>query len=831
MTARTMLEQKLVVPVEKLSWRCDPSGLGFESTEEVAICTHIIGQRRAIDALRLGLEVQGVGYNIFVSGPVGTGRTTTVKCLLEEIDKDKKVPDDKCYVNNFSDPDQPTMLRLPAGQGKLFQKSMDELVDYLIKNLPQVFESETYERRKNAIVEEFKSKSTARAREFERKVGDAGFVLVQPSPAGKPELVPLVDGKPSSMEELKIAVDEGRAAKEYYDKLSAKFHTLQDELNAVVKEMRGNERAAREALVALDKEMVRPTIHDRLNEMKEHFKTQASSPKPQAETPAPGAQSSAPGSNPVARYLDQVENAVLEDPARFREKPPAEQALPFPMPVGDPFMEFRVNILVDNSDQKNAPVVFETSPSYKNLFGTVERVWDRSGQWRTDFSKIKAGSIMRADGGFLVMNALDLFAEPAVWPTLKRTLRNRAVEIQSYDPFSMLSLSAIKPEPISIDVKVLLIGDPQVYEILYSADEEFQKLFKVRSDFDWEMPLEPDSIQQYATLMKTLCQRECLRPFDSSGVAAVVEYGVRLAGRTNKLSTRFNVIADLLKEADYWAVKDSAKFVQARHVEKAIDERIDRASLVEEKIQNMIDQGLILIDTAGAAVGQVNGLAVYDTGELTFGKPSRITARVGVGGAGIINIERESQMSGRIHDKGVLILSGFFRDHFAQDKPLAMNASICFEQSYSGVEGDSASSTEVYALLSALSALPIRQDLAVTGSVNQKGEIQPIGGVNQKIEGFFETCNARGLTGTQGVIIPIQNVGDLMLRKNVVEAVKEGKFQIYAVSTVEEGIELLTGQPAGAADSTGEYPEGTVYQRVDQRLEELSRIWQAYNKP
>jgi lon-related putative ATP-dependent protease len=369
-----------------------------------------------------------------------------------------------------------------------------------------------------------------------------------------------------------------------------------------------------------------------------------------------------------------------------------------------------------------------------------------------------------------------------------------------------------------------------VYEILYSADEEFQKLFKIRSDFDWEMGLSPDSIQQYATLMKTLCQKECLRPFDSSGVAAVVEFGVRLAGRVNKLSTRFNIVGDLLKEADYWAGKDSAKFVQVQHVEKAIEERIDRASLIEEKIQEMINQGMILIDTQGAVVGQVNGLAVYDTGEISFGKPSRITARVAVGGSGIINIERESQMSGRIHDKGVLILSGFLRDRFAQDKPLAMSASICFEQSYSGVEGDSASSTEVYALLSALAGLPIRQDLAVTGSVNQKGEIQPIGGVNHKIEGFFDTCRAKGLTGTQGVIIPIQNVGDLMLRKNVIEAVREGKFRICAVKTVEEGVELLTGVAAGTRDATGHYPEGTVYHLANRKLEELSRIWQTYSR-
>ncbi|MEO0108525.1 MAG: AAA family ATPase [candidate division WOR-3 bacterium] len=534
----------------------------------------------------------------------------------------------------------------------------------------------------------------------------------------------------------------------------------------------------------------------------------------------------------VDDYLAQVKAHILDHLDDFKEEPAPSSPLPLP-PFAqgrDAFVEYDVNVVVDNAETQGAPVLVETSPTYLNLFGTIERVWDRSGQWRTDFTKIKAGSLLRADGGFLVMNALDLFLEPGVWPTLKRALRNQEVEIQSYDPFSMLALSAIKPEAIAIDVKVILIGDPEVYEILYAFDEEFPKLFKIRADFDWEMKNSPEAIAQYATLIKTLCGKEQLRPFDSTGVAAAVEFGARLAGRANKVSTRFNVISDLLKEADYWAAKENAPRVEERHVDKAIAERIDRASLLEEKLQNMIDEGLILIDTTGSVVGQVNGLAVYDTGELTFGKPSRITAKVAVGSSGIINIEREAQLSGRIHDKGVLILSGFLRDRFAQHRPLAMSASICFEQSYSGVEGDSASSTEVYALLSALSGLPIRQDLAVTGSVNQKGEIQPIGGVNQKIEGFYDVCRAKGLTGTQGVLIPVQNVGDLMLRKDVVAAVEQDKFAIYAVSTIEQGIELLTGWPAGTPDESGRYPRGSVYALVDARLEELARKWQEFRK-
>ncbi|MEO0107775.1 MAG: ATP-binding protein [candidate division WOR-3 bacterium] len=836
--AAQALEARLALPVEKLRWRCVEESLGFETTRELPACTHIIGQRRAVEALRMGLNLHGTGYNIFVAGPGGTGRATTVRGRREEVERVWKAPSDKCYVNNFTDPDQPTLILLPAGEGRKFQKAMDGLIEYLTKNLPIAFESPSYERRRTDIVEEFKSKSTTRAREFERKVAEAGFALVQPSPVAKPELVPLVDGKPSSMEELKVAVTEGRAAKEYYDKLAATYHALQDELNAVVKEMRKYERTARELLAALDKDVARPIVHERIAELQERFarsslaRTNARDPDAPAVLPGPEHKSdpdqpaesdTRPGR--LASYLDQVENAILDDLSRFLQKPEAQ---PSPV-VGDPFLEFRVNVLVDNSNERDAPVIFETSPSYKNLFGTIERVWDRSGQWRTDFTKIKAGSLLRADGGFLVLNALDLFQEPAVWPALKRTLRNRALEIQSYDPFSMLALSALKPEPIEINVKVILIGDPEIYQILYTFDDAFRKLFKIRADFDWEMPRNPESIGQYSTLIRTLCAKEGMRPFHRSGVAAAIEFGARLSGRQNKLSTQFNIIADILKEADYWAEKEGSQTVQACHVKQAIAKRIERANLTQEKIQELINEGMILIATQGAAIGQVNGLAVYDTGELTFGKPARITAKVAVGGSGVINIERESQLSGRIHDKGVLILSGFLRDRFAQDKPLAMNASICFEQSYSGVEGDSASSAEVYALLSALSGLPLRQDFAVTGSVNQRGEIQPIGGVNQKIEGFFDTCLAQGLTGTQGVIIPVQNQADLMLREDVLDAVREGKFRICAVSTIEEGIELLTGVPAGERDSSGRYPPGTVYQRADERLRELSRLWQSYS--
>lgn len=800
--------QQFVVPKEKLRWHCDPKSLGFKTTEELDICTKIIGQRRAVDALRLGLEIESLGYNIFVTGPLGTGRTTTVKCLLDEIEKDKTTPDDKCYVNNFRNSDMPRLIRLPAGKGKRFQKDMNSLVDYLIKNIPLILESERYHRQKTEIVESFKEKGSAKVHDFEKKVAQAGFTLIQTVPFARPELVPVIEKTAIKISDLPAVVEEGKITKDEYEKLKEQHRELTDELVKIYKEIRDYEKKTREALVNLDHDIIKPVVAEQIDEIREHYQNEK-----------------------LTEYLKEVENSILENLNLFREKPEEKPSpIPIPMPIGDPFLEYRVNVIVDNSEEKGAAVIFETMPSYKNLFGTIERVWDRSGQWRTDFTQIKAGSLLRADGGYLVIEALDALIEPGVWSALKRTLRNRIMEFQNYDPYSFLALSALKPEPIEISVKVIMIGDPYIYSMLYAYDEDFAKVFKVRADFDWSMDLNAEALKQYGTVIKTIADKEKLKPFDQTAVATIVEYGVRLAGRKNKISTKFNIVADILKEASYWAGKENAKVVLQKHVDKAIDVRIDRVRLIEEKIQEMIDQGLILIDTKGKVIGQVNGLSVYDTGEYSFGCPSRITAKTSVGNSGIINIEREAQLSGRIHDKGVLILSGYLRDKYAQDKPLVMSGSICFEQSYSGVEGDSASSTEIYALLSSLAELPIRQDIAVTGSVNQKGEIQPIGGVNQKIEGFYDVCKSAkgGLTGKQGVIIPAQNIDDLMLRKEVAEAIAQGKFHIYAVETIDEGIEILTGIKAGEKDKDGKYLGKTVNNLVNKKLINLAEYWKKF---
>lgn len=796
---------------ERMSWKCRLSGLRFQTTDDIRMGDGIVGQRRAVDALLLGMEIESAGYNIFVTGPVGTGRTTTVRELLQKHRHSKARCDDKCYVNNFKDPDQPRLLRLPSGNGQRLRKAMDEFIAFLVKNVPLLFESEGYQRSRQAIVDGFKERGSRLVHEFEKKVASEGFALVQTAPFMRPELAPIIDKQPVKIETLPAQVEEGKLTVEQAEAIRKRYQELTEELNQIFKEMRDYERAARQLLTELDSNVVRPLLEDRLAEVKERL--------------GPPAINNAK----VMEYLEEVKIAVLERLDLFRQQPEPEKG--GHGVEADPYIEFRVNVLVDNGDSKGVPVVEETNPSYKNLFGAIERVWDRSGQWRTDFTRIKAGSIVKADGGFLVLHALDVLLEPGVWPALKRTLRNRRLEISTYDPLSyMFGTSAMKPEPIDLDLKVIMIGDPYVYSLLAVYDEDFRKVFKVRADFDWVMSLDDRAVRDYVRVVKSLCEKERLRPFDRSGVARVVEYGVRMAGRQNKLSTRFNVITDLLKEANYWAGKDGAKVVADKHVQQAIDKRRDRVRLYEEKLQELITQGTIFIDVKGRAVGQVNGLAVYDTGEYAFGRPVRITAKTAVGSAGIINIEREAQLSGPTHDKGVYILAGYLRHKYAQDQPLVLSASICFEQSYGGIDGDSASSTEVYALLSDLSGLPVRQDLAVTGSVNQQGQIQPIGGVNWKIEGFFEVCKARGLTGQQGVIIPKANEPELLLREDVLEAVRNGRFHVYSISTIDEGIELLTGVPAGKADRNGQYPEGTVNYLVKKRLGELAKLYRHYEE-
>lgn len=805
------------VPLGKLRWQCDPGSLGIKSTDDLSTCTDIIGQRRAVNALRLGLDIDSRGYNLFVNGQAGTGRKTAVNCLLKETARYKRIPDDKIFVNNFDNPDQPILIRLKAGQGRRFKKDMEDFLDYLLTNIPGVFKSDAYAEQRKERIETIASTQKALIKKFEEEVAKKDFALIQMQigTVVRPAVMPLIDGKPANFDQIRSLEKEGKLKKKEIEKMEKTHAELTNRLEEVFAELKELDKKAVEAVKKLDQEMLNPLIEETVKEIKNRYKCEE-----------------------LDRYLEAVKESVQEDPGKFslpedeqkteKKEKAKNKGKGKPEEPGDTFLDYRVNLLVDNHDSKQAPVIFETSPSYSNLFGTVEVTLERAGGARTDFTKIKAGSFLKADGGFLIVEALDMLVEPGVWPAFKRTLKNRKVEIQIYAPVYMVSVSAMKPQPIDCDVKVAIVGDPYIYQLLYNQDPDFKKIFKLRADFDSVMDVNKETIMDYANFIKRVVSDEKLLALDNTGIAAVLEYGVRMAGKQDKLSTRFNQVADILREANYWARKGKKKIITEAYIRKAIKEKNERSALIEEKIQEMIEEGSIMIDTTGKEVGQVNGLAVYDMGDYAFGKPSRITANVALGDSGIINIEREAQMSGPLHNKGVLILSGYLRQKYAQDKPLAISASLCFEQSYSGVDGDSASSTEIYALLSALSGLPLRQDIAVTGSVNQKGEIQPIGGVNRKIEGFFEVCRAKKLTGRQGVMIPHQNVADLMLKEEVVEAAEKGKFRIYPIETIDQGIELLTGVEAGVRQKDGTYPEGTVNYLVDRKLQEFADKWKHY---
>ncbi|HUU50156.1 MAG TPA: AAA family ATPase [Nitrospinota bacterium] len=790
------------VPIENLRWRCDLNKLTFKDTCEVKACDEIIGQERALKAIRLGLEIEGMGYNVFVTGLAGTGRTTTIKCLLEEIDKKKKLPDDICYVNNFQDPDTPRAILLKPGLGKKFKRDMNLLIESMKKNIPEVFESEGYQKKQKNIVESLREKGKDIFKELEKKLSKEGFTTIQVQPGQylRLDIAPLVKEKPINIDELEKITEEGKFSKEEFKRLKEKYKEFSTDLLETINISQKIEKEIRENVDELNKKTLLPLVENAIFEIKVKYKNKK-----------------------IDRYLEDVKTDILENFERFVKDVSQSKHSPFrDMPPKETFNEYRVNVLIDNSEVKGSPIIIETNPTYKNLFGTIERVLDRSGVWQTDFTRIKAGSFLKANNGYLVINALDAMIESGVWQTLKRTLRNRVMEIQSYDPFYMASISALKPEPIEVNVKVVMIGDNYLYHLLYNHDDDFKKIFKVKAEFDSEMDKKEESIAQYTTFVSKICIQDNLLPFDNKAIGAIIEYGVRLAGKQFKISIRFNKIEEIVKEANFWAKKNGRRIVTEEYVDEAIKEKYNRVRLTEDKLQEMIDRGTLMIDTDGMVVGQVNGLSVYDTGDYSFGIPTRITAKTSMGRDGIINIEREADLSGKTHNKGVLILEGYLRSKYAQDKPLTLSSSLCFEQSYGGVDGDSASSTEVYAILSSLSELPLRQDIAVTGSVNQKGEIQPIGGVNQKIEGFYDACKAKGLTGKQGVMIPHLNIENLALRKDIVKAVEEKKFHVYSVKNIDGGIEILTGVKAGKIQKDGTYQKGSVNYLVNQKLMDLA---------
>jgi ATP-dependent Lon protease len=781
--------------------------LKIKSSLDVEPCSTIIGQERAVKSIKLGLKVSARGYNIFVTGLAGTGRSTTIKHLLEELNDKKPELNDVCYVNNFRNPDNPIALIFKAGAGRDFKRDMEYTITTLRKAVPKIFLSEDYKNKRSRIAADFTDRQKKFIEEFEKKMIENGFVMVQMQVGMgiRNELQPLVDNEPIQIERLERLVKEGKFSQERLDEIEQKYERLKREMSVVETETQKLSLKLEAALEKLDATLLTPLIADKIGVLKKKY------PDPK-----------------VVEYLNSVQESLTSDLDRFREAGPRrgeEEAPPFRKK--EPFEEFAVNLILDNSETKRAPVIVENSPSYRNLFGTTERVVDRFGYWRTDFSRIKGGALLRATGGFLIINAMDLFSEVGVWQPLKRTLMSGALEIAGYDPFYMMAGSGLKPEPIPIRLKVVLIGERRIYDILLDADEDFKKIFKIKAEFDHQMKLDDNSLRAYVSFVRKVADAENLPAFDVSGLEEIAAYGSRMAGSKDKLSTRFTGLAEIIREAAVVAVEKNRKMVGRDDVREAVRNHVGRVNLVEDKIHEMYEKSLYLIDVKGKAVGQINGLSVYDTGEHSFGRPTRLTVQVSVGRAGVINIEREAELSGPIHNKGVLVLSGFLRGKFARNKPLVMSASICFEQSYSGVDGDSASSTELYAILSAISKVPIDQGIAVTGSVNQYGQIQPIGGVNQKIEGFFEVCRSKGLTGRQGVIIPIQNVRELQLKPEVVEAVKKGKFHIYPVADVDEGIEILTGKPAGKELPKGGFTKGSIYDLVDKALDKMAKQYKA----
>ena len=791
------------IPVEKLRWRLDPSTLPFKTTDDLKPLTEIIGQKRGVEAFKFGMGIDRQGYNVFVTGDAGSGRMSTVRKLLQEMSKKDKVPDDLCYVNCFKNPESPTLLRLKAGTGVAFTKDIKDLIGTIKKEIPRLFESQEYINLKKEVMETYEKKGKSFFKNLDEKVKKDGFTLVdvQVGQVKRPEVMPLVDGNPVHIDQLEGLVEKGRFPKDEYDKLKEKHSRLTEQIDQIFLELRDLQKEVQEKVEEMDRMMFMKHASELIAPLIKKFK-----------------------SEPIKKYLE----AMLEDMAdNLQQVFGAQAQMQIPglsplLPEVDRFQPYQVNLLVDNSEQKGPPVIVEDYPTYRNIFGSIERVVDRSGLWRTDFSKIKAGSLIKANGGYLVFNLLDAIVEPGVWQALKRALKSKKLEIQTYDPFYLFTTTGLKPDPIELDAKVVVISDTYLYYLLQYHDADVKKIFKVRADFDTSMDKNDESIQHFAEFIKMQTDEEKLKPFDRTAVAALVEQAVRMSGRQEKISTSFPAITDLIREADFLAGQEGDPSVQEKHIDKAIEAKIYRSNMLDEHIQEMIDRGTLMIDVDGEIVGQVNGLSIYALGDHMFGKPSRITASTSMGRAGIINIEREADMSGSTHNKGVFILSGYLRKKYAQDKPLTVSASIAFEQSYGGIDGDSASSTEVYALLSSLSLVPIKQGIAVTGSVNQNGEVQAIGGVNQKIEGFYDCCLKKGANKNQGVMIPQTNVKDLMLRKDVVEAIKKGQFHIYPVKTIDEGIEILTGKKAGQRRADGTYTKGTINYLVDQKLRDLA---------
>lgn len=778
--------------------RCAPDQFSFATTEDVTTPVGTIGQERALKSIDFGLEVDSQGFNIFALGEAGTGKMTTLMTMLNDKASREEVPDDWCYVHNFKNPDVPTAVPLEPGRGQVFRKDMDDFVKAIRLDIPKAFESKEYEKQRSKIMEEFQQKQNelfskleqeAREKGFSIKRGVAGILIV---PMKKDAEEPLTPDEFAKLDE-KTKKEMEKTGK-----------SLQERLNEVFRAVRDTEKFVHEMLGKLEKAIAYDALHPHIENLKTKYK----------------------GNDKIQAFLDDAREDILSHLDEFKTTEEQPSPLPFmKMPKQEPsFVRFVVNLIVDNAQTKGAPIIFESNPTYLNLFGRIENKL-LYGMATTDFTMIRAGSVHKANGGYLVIDAQELLRNMFSYEALKRAIKNREIRIEDVlEQYRMISIAGMKPDAIPLNTKVILKGSPYLYYLLHNLDPDYGQLFKVKADFDSRMDRTEENIQKYAAFIASCQKEERLLAVDRTGVAAVVEFGSRLADQQDKLSTRFSSIADLIRESHYWAKKDGASFIRADHVKQAIEEKVFRVNRIEERLREATLDDSIIVDTTGAKAGQINALAVLDMGDYMFGKPSRITARTYVGKAGIVNIERETKMSGKIHDKAIFIIASFLGSRYAAKTPISLTASITFEQLYDGIEGDSATCAEVYALLSSISGVPIKQSFAVTGSMDQNGDVQPIGGVNQKLEGFFDLCKNRGLDGSHGAIIPKRNVKNLMLKQEIVDAVNDGKFSVYAIERVEEGLEILTGMTVGEMQPDGSYPEGTLNALVVKRLTELSDV-------
>jgi lon-related putative ATP-dependent protease len=795
------MSNKFELQASALRLICDPKIFKFKNTSEVKPLDTVIGQERAVQAIDFGLNMQDPGYNIFVTGLAGTGKSTIVRDLVNKHAKNLPTPNDLCLVNNFKDEFRPKAIFVSPGKAIELSKKMNRAVESLKKELPAVFENETYLKKLSKI----KTKYSDRQHHLFEQL--QSFAAKKNLQIGQTEddfqTIPVVDGRPLTPEEFNVLPDAVKS------KIEENLRSIQAEIEAT----------------ALEIDRISQSLHADIEKLMDAFALSA------VKKPLDPIRKEFKDNEAVVEYLNGAQAHIVENfnlfiPSDKTEQPSERQTA---RSAESLFQQYKISVLVDHGSTKGAPVIFETNPTYYNVFGRIEK---RAimGTINTDFTMVQAGSMLNANGGFLIMEIDPVIMNPYVWEALKRTLRVKFLQIEDIPEESAFSTTSLKPEPIPLDVKVILLGSYEAFEIIQNEDPRFNKIFKMRADFDYEVDRTSRTVQQYASFIARVCKEENLLPFTPSGISAIVEYGQKYVSNKNKLSIRFGPILGVLKEADYWARKNNARQVNDKFVVKAFNDHRFRHNLYEQKMHESYQDNTIMIDVQGEEIGQVNALAVYQIGELSFGRPARITAETYMGKQGVVNIEREAKLSGSTHDKGVLILSGYLGRTFAQHYPLSLSISITFEQSYYGIDGDSASSTELYAIISSLADIPIKQGIATTGSVNQKGKIQAIGDVNQKVEGFFEVCKERGLTGKQGVIIPKANTKNLMVKREVIQAVKQKKFHIYPVATVEQGIEILTGVPAGKPDKDGNYPQGSVYGAVQRKLKRYLESFQKIKK-